>query len=145
MGINSRPPNLLEVCKLRDLLTVEHDLPTNAGSAPHGPLPVVLFEFYVVFVQANAHRRQRIEVDHLNVGRRRFKDDLELMMFFEAVGIFSIASIDRASGRLDISHAIRFRPQSPEKSLRVHRSRTHLHIVGLLQDASLASQKSIND
>src|SRR5207302_6169755 len=84
---------LLEVRELRDLHAVEQDLPPHAPRAEGGRLPVVLFEADVVAGQVEAERAQRIEIELLYVERRRFQNDLKLIVLAEAEGVIAVAPI----------------------------------------------------
>src|SRR6185503_1137083 len=67
---------LLKISKLRDLQTVEHDLPANSPSAQGWRFPIVFFELNVMLVQINSHRAQRFKIKLLHILRRRFQNDL---------------------------------------------------------------------
>src|SRR5215469_1678901 len=54
-GVQIEAAALLEVGELRDLESVEHDLPADAPCAPGGPLPVVFFELQVMLGEIDAN------------------------------------------------------------------------------------------
>src|SRR5437879_13242065 len=57
-------------------------------------------------------------------------------MFVQAVGILAIATVGGPTAGLDVGNAIRHFPQDTEEGLRMHRARTDLDVVRLLQDAA---------
>jgi hypothetical protein len=54
------------------------------------------------------------------------------MMLKESVWIFTIAAVGGPTGRLNVCDTIWLRTKNPKKSLRVHRPRANLNVVGLL-------------
>ena len=78
------------------------------------------------------------EVKVLNVGRRRLEDDLILHVLEEAIGILAVAAVGRTTRGLNITDAVRFGAEHPEKRFRRHGSGANFHIVRLLQHATVA-------
>jgi hypothetical protein len=72
--------DLLKVGELRDLEAVEHHLPADAPRAQRGRFPIVLFEADVVLAGIDATRFQRLEIQVLDLVRRRLEDHLKLMV-----------------------------------------------------------------
>ena len=86
---------LLEVGELRDLHSVEPHLPAEAPGAERRGFPIVFDEAHVVPGEIETERAQAIEIEFLDVRRRRFQDDLELVMALETVRVLAIAAIRR--------------------------------------------------
>ena len=84
---------LLKIRELRNLHTVEQDLPAHAPRAEGGRLPVVFFEADVVAREVEAERAQRVEIEILHIERRRFEDDLKLVVLAEAERIIAVTSV----------------------------------------------------
>ena len=72
-----------------------------------------------------------LQVKLLNIVRRRFDDNLELMMLEQAVRVVAVASVCRAAARLNVSHAPGFRAKHAQKRARVHGACTFFNIIGL--------------
>jgi hypothetical protein len=86
---------------------------------------------------------QTVEIDLLDIKRRRFENDLILVIVLEPVGVFSIAAIRRPPRRFDIGHLPRLRTQDPEEGSGIERPCPNLQIIGLLDDASLICPESL--
>jgi hypothetical protein len=84
-------------------------------------------------VQAN--RFQAIQVKALNIGRGRLEYHLELVVLEETVWILAVPPVGGPTRRLDVSDAIRVRPEHTEKRFGVHRPCPNLNVVGLLDYA----------
>ena len=130
--VQVHPAALLKVGKLRNLQAIQHHLPAHAPRAAHRPLPVVLFELQVVFAQVDADRLQRLQIQLLDILRRRLQDQLQLRMPEQPVRVLAIAPVGRPPARLRIRNSHRLRPQHPQKRVRRHRPRAHLHVIRLL-------------
>ncbi len=128
---------LLEVGELRDLHAVEHHLPADAPRAQGRCLPVVLLEAQVVDREIDSHRFEALDVELLDVERRRLQDDLELVVLVEPERVVAVAPVRRPARRLDVGDPPGLRPQHPQEGVRVHRPGTDFEIVGLLQDTAL--------
>ncbi len=85
--------------------------------------------------ELDANRADAVEIDILNVRRRRFKYYLKLEVLIEAVWIFAIAAIGGTAARLHVGDAIRLRTEHAKKCLRVHRAGADLDIIWLLKNA----------
>jgi hypothetical protein len=86
---------------------------------------------------------QTIEVDFLNVERRRFDDDLILIIVLEAIGILTISTIGWTARWFNISHPPWLRAQDPEEGCRVESPGTYLNIIRLLNHTSLICPESL--
>ena len=93
--------DLLKIRELADLLSVEPNLPPQTPRTERGRLPVVFEEAQVVGQRIGAEGAQRLEIEILDVDRRRFEDDLKLVKLLRAVGILAVSSVGRTSGRFD--------------------------------------------
>jgi hypothetical protein len=138
-GVEVDTAALLEVGELGDLQAVEKDLPANAPGPKGRGFPIVLFKANVVLAEIDADGFEAAEIDGLNVGRRRLEDDLILKVLVEAVGIFTVAAVSGAARWLDVGDAIGRGAEDTEEGFRVHGAGTDFGVVGLLEDAGLAS------
>src|SRR6516162_1391549 len=127
---------LLEVGKLRDLLAVEHHLPSDAPCAERRRLPVVFLEPDVVLSRVDSARFEAFEVHLLDIVGGGLEDDLKLIVLEEAVRVLAEAPVGRPAGRLDVGDIPVRRTQHAEKRLRVHRARADLDVKRLLQRAA---------
>src|SRR5712691_8687696 len=110
---------LLEVRELRDLHSVEQDLPTDAPRAERRRFPVVFLEADVMTREIESDCAQRIEIDLLHVDRHRLEYHLKLIMLAESEGIVAVAAVGGTSGRLHIRDVPRFRAEDAEEGGRV--------------------------
>jgi len=122
---------------LRDLQTVEHDLPSDPPGAERRRLPVVLFEPDVVLPRVDAACLKAVEVDLLHVIRRRLQDDLKLVVLEQAVRVLPKPAVVRPPGRLHVRHAPRLRSEHAKQCFRMRRAGAHFQIEGLLQETSV--------
>src|SRR5213079_2867998 len=106
---------LLEIGELRDLHTVEEDLPAHAPRAEGGRLPVVLLETDVVAGEIEAERAQRVEIQLLHIERRRLEDDLKLIVLAEPEGIVAVAAVGGTARRLNVADTPRLWPEDAEE------------------------------
>ena len=79
--------DLLEIGELADLHAVAPDFPADARGTQGWALPVVLDKADVVQLEVDGERRQAFEIDLLDVVRRRFEDDLELIIALQPIGV----------------------------------------------------------
>ena len=127
---------LLEVGELRNLLAVEEHLPADAPGAERRRLPVVLLEAQVVGAQVDAAGLEALQVQLLDLVRRRLEDHLELMVLEQAVRVLAEPAVGRAARRLHVSHVPRLRPEHAQERLGMHRAGSHLDVERLLQQAA---------
>ena len=80
---------------------------------------------------------EAVEVKFLNVQGGRLHDDLELVVVLEAVGVFTVAAVGGASGRLDVGHLPGLRPEDAQEGGGVEGACAHFDVVGLLDHAAL--------
>src|ERR1700738_1870693 len=71
-------PALLKVGELGDLQSVKQYLPTDPPGTESRRLPVVLFKENVMLLEIDSNRGEALEVNVLDINRRRFEDDLKL-------------------------------------------------------------------
>ena len=129
--------DLLEIRELCDLHAVEPDFPAKAPGTERRRLPVVLDEADVVLLRVDAEALEALEVELLDVVRRRLHDDLELMVLIETVRVVAIAAIGRSPRRLDIRDMPRLRAEHAQERRRVHRAGALLHVIRLAENAAL--------
>jgi len=96
-----------------------------------------------VLTLVNAEGFERFEVEFLRArrawSRRGFglEDDLVLVMHLEAVGVFAVAPVVGADGRLDVRHVPGFGSEHAQEGGGVHRPCADLGVVGLCDQASV--------
>ena len=129
--------DLLEVGELADLHAVAPDLPAEAPGAERRALPVVLDEADVVQLHVDADGGERAEVDVLEVGRRGFDDDLELVVVLPAVRAVAVAAVGRAARGLDVGGRPGRGAERAQRGGRVEGAGADLHVVGLQDGAAL--------
>ena len=108
--------DLLEIGELRHLHAVAPAFPAEPPGAERRALPVVLDEAHVVERHVEADRGERLEVEVLEVRRRRLDDHLELVIVLQPVGVLAVAPVVRPPRRLDIGRLPRPRPERPQAS-----------------------------
>src|SRR5207245_564028 len=91
---------LLEIRVLRDLHAVAPDFPAQAPRSQGRRLPVVLDKANIVARGIEADRAQRIEVQVLDVQRRRLEADLELIVGTGAVRVLAVATVGGSAAEL---------------------------------------------
>ena len=128
---------LLEIGELGDLQAVEPDLPAQAPRAQSGRLPVVLHEADVVLRGVDADGLQALQVDFLRVAWVGLEDDLVLGVHLHAVGIFAVAPVVGAVGRLHVAHVPGLGAEDAQHGRGIHRPRADLLTVRLPDQASL--------
>ena len=69
--------------------------------------------------QVKAKLLQGIQIEILDVLRRRLQDYLELIVALETVGVLAVAAVGRAAGRLNVGAVMRLGSDSPEEGHRV--------------------------
>ena len=136
-GMKIEPADLLEVGELRDFHPVEPHLPAESPGADRGRFPVVFHETNIVFQGVDPEALEGVEIELLDVQRRRLQEDLILIVVLQAVGVFAVATVRGPPGRFHIGNLPGFRSQGPQKGGRVEGSGAHLDVVGLLDHASL--------
>ena len=129
--------DLLEIGELRHLHAVAPAFPAEAPGAERRALPVVLDEAHVVKLHVEADGGERLQVEVLQVGRRRLDDDLELVIVLEPVGVLAVAAVLRPARRLDIGGLPRTRPERAERRRRMKRAGAHLDVIGLQDGAAV--------
>ena len=136
-GVEVEAAQLLEVGELGGLHAVDPDLPALPPGAQRGALPVVLDEAHVVLGQVDAQRHERLQVDVLDVGRRRLDDHLVLVVVAEAVRVLAVAPVGGPHGRLDVGGAPGARVEAAQEGRRVEGAGPDLGVVRLHDDAAL--------
>ena len=90
---------------------------------------------------ADAEPCKTFKIKLLNVVRRGFHDDLELMVLIETVRVIPIAAVRGAARRLDIGDIPRLGAEHAQERPRAHRSRALFYVVRLRKDAALPRPK----
>ena len=83
----------------------------------------------------NADGANALEIEVLNIRRRRLKYHLKLKVFVKAVGIFAVAPVGGTPAGLHVSHSIGLRPEHPKERLGVHGPRADFDVIWLLKNA----------
>ena len=129
--------DLLEVGELRNLHAVAPALPAETPGAERRALPVVLDEADVVDLGIDADGVERLQVELLDVRRRRLQDHLELIVVLQPVRVLAVAAVLRPARGLDVGRVPRLRPERAQRGRRMERAGPHLHVVGLQDDAAV--------
>ena len=129
--------DLLEVSELRHFHSVAPAFPAQPPGAERRAFPIVLDEADVVQMRIDADGGERLQVQLLQVRRRRLDDHLELVIVLQPVGIFTVAAVLRPARGLHIGGLPRFRPERAQRGRRMKRARSHFHVVGLQDHAAL--------
>src|SRR5712664_3867529 len=75
-----------------------------------------------MFLEMDSDGPKTLEVEILDINRRRFEDDLKLRMLVQTIGIFAIAAVGGPTTRLDVGDAIGIGAKDTEKGFRMHRA-----------------------
>src|SRR5690606_28344696 len=100
-----KPAHLLEVGELGYFHAIEPDFPAQAPGTQGGVFPVVLDEADIVLRGVDAQGAQGVDVQIENFGGRGLEHDLVLVVVLQAVGVFAVAAVFGAPGRLYIGRA----------------------------------------
>ena len=136
-GVDLDTAHLLEVRKLRDLHTVEPDLPAKAPGAQGRALPVVLDKADVMVVGVQANGGQRTQVELLGVDRRRLDEHLELIVVLHAVRVLAVAAVGGTAARLSIAGAPLGGTERAQCGRGMEGTGTDLGVIGLHNNAAL--------
>ena len=134
---------MLEVGELRHFHAVAPHFPAETPGTERRTLPVILDEANIVIVAVDADGEQALQIEVLDVGRRRLQDDLKLIIVLEPVRVLAIAAILGAARWLHVSRAPGVRTQRSKSGGRVERRRAHLHVIGLENDAALIRPEAL--
>jgi hypothetical protein len=93
--------------------------------------------------RVDAKGPQAIEINLLNIKRRGFQNDLILIVMLQAIGIFSVPTIGRATRRFYISHSPWFRAKDPQEGGGMEGPCPDLHVIGLLNNTTLIRPESL--
>ena len=130
-GLAVVPANLLEVGELADFHAIAPDFPAQPPSAQCRAFPVIFDKANVVEIHVDPNRFQAAKIEILKIGRRRFDQNLKLVVMLQPVRVFAIAAIGRATGGLNISRGPRLFAQSTQCRCRVERPCADFHVIGL--------------
>ena len=129
--------DLLEVGELRHFHAVAPAFPAEAPGAERRALPVVLDEADVVQLRIDADGVERLEIELLDVRRRRLQDHLELVIVLQPVRVLAVAAVLRPARGLHVGRVPRLRPERAQRRRRMERAGADFHVVGLQDDAAL--------
>ena len=129
--------DLLKVGELRHFHAVAPAFPAEPPGAERRALPVVLDEAHVVQREIDADRRERVEIELLQIVGRRLEDHLVLVIVLQPVGVLAVAAVLGPARRLDIGGLPRLRPERAQRRRRMEGAGADLHVVGLENDAAL--------
>ena len=129
--------DLLEIGELRHLHAVAPAFPAEPPGAERRAFPIVLDEADVVQQRVDADRRQRAEIELLQVRRVRLQDHLVLVVMLQPVGVFAVAAVLRPPRRLHIGGLPALRPERAQRGGRVERAGPDLHVVRLQHQAAI--------
>ena len=87
--------------------------------------------------QVDAQRHQRLQVDVLDVRRRRLDDHLVLVVVAQTVGVLAVAAVGGPHGRLHVGGPPRPRVQTAQEGGRVEGAGADLGVVRLDDHAAL--------
>ena len=87
----------------------------------------------------DADRRQRAEIELLQVGRVRLQDHLILIVVLQPIGIFAVAAVLRPARRLHIGGVPAARPERPQRRCGMECSSADFHVVRLQDQAAIVS------
>src|SRR5699024_741124 len=117
-----QPAGLLKIGELRDLHAVEPDLPAQTPGAERGRLPVVFDKADVVYLRIDADDVQQAQIELLEIQRRGFHHDLVLVIVLQAVGVFTIAAVARATAGLQVGGVPRLGADGTQERGRMERA-----------------------
>ena len=135
--------DLLEVGELRHFHAVAPAFPAEPPGAERRAFPVVLDEADVVQLRIDADRGERLQIEVLQVRRRRLQDHLELVVVLQPVGVLAVAAVLGPARRLHIGRVPRLRPERAQRRRRVKGAGAHLHVVGLQDHAALLGPEAL--
>ena len=131
--------NLLEIGELRHFHAIAPNFPAKAPRTQGRGFPVVLNKADVMQTKIDTDRLKRTKVKVLKIRRRRFNQHLILIVVLQTVRVFTIATIGRTAGRLNIGRSPRAITERTQCRRRVEGASTNLHVVGLQNCAALFS------
>src|SRR5690606_24807360 len=97
-------------------------------------LPVVLDEANIVARRIEADRAQRVEVEVLDVERRRLEADLELVVRARAIRVLAVTSVGRTTRELDERRVPRLGAEHAQERGGMKRAGADLDVDRLLHD-----------
>ena len=138
-GLAIKAAHLLEIGELRHLHAVAPHFPAKPPGTQRRTFPVIFDETDVMPREIDADRRERAEIKLLQVWRTGFQDHLILVIMLQPVGVFAIAPVGRPPARLDEGGVPWLGPQRAQRGRGVKGARTHLHVIGLQDQAALVA------
>ena len=110
-GVQFNTTGHLEIGKLGDLHSIQPDFPAQTGSAQGGRFPIIFHKTDIMIEGIDAQYFHALKVLFLNIKRRRFQNDLILVVMLQPVGIITVTTVSRPPGRLNISNIPGLRTQ----------------------------------
>ncbi len=92
-----------------------------------------------MFGEANPSGAKTLQINILDVGRRRLEDYLQLRVLIKAIGILAVAAVGGSPAGLSVGDAIRGGPDDAEKSFGMHGARADLDVIRLIENTAAAS------
>ena len=123
--------DLLEIGELRHFHAVAPAFPAEPPGAERRAFPIVLDEADVVQQRIDADRRQRAEIELLQIGRVRLQDHLVLVIMLQPVGVLAVAAVLRPARGLHVGGVPAPRPERAQRRRRMEGAGADLHVVGL--------------
>src|SRR5690606_4274919 len=96
-GVTLEPADLLEESELADLHPVAPDFPAEPPGAERRAFPVIFNKADIVIFRIYPEGIDALEIEFLNIVRRRFEEHLELVVMLRAVRVLAVAAIGRAA------------------------------------------------
>ena len=129
--------HLLEVRELGDFHAVHPDFPAQAPGAERRVFPVVFHEANVINRSVDAQRAKATQIQVNDVNGRGLEHNLVLMVLMQAVGVFAVAGVLRATGRLYVGGAPRFGTKGPQERGRMRGACPDFDVNRLQQSTAL--------
>ncbi len=120
-----------------DLHAVAPALPAEPPGAERRAFPIVLDEADVVQQRVEADRRQRAEIELLQVRRVGLQDHLVLVIVLQPVRVLAVAAVLGAARRLHVGGVPAAGAERAQRGRRMEGAGADLHVVGLQDQAAL--------
>jgi len=89
----------------------------------------------------DADRVERLEIEVLDVVRRRLQDHLELVVMLQPVGVLAVAAVLGPARGLHVSGVPGSGPECAQCGGGMEGAGADLHVIGLQDDAAIVRQK----
>ena len=135
--------DLLEVGELADFHSVAPAFPAEPPGAERRAFPVVLDEADVMQPGIDADGGERLQIEILDVVRRRLQDHLELIIMLQAVRVLAVAAILRTPRGLHIGRVPWLGSERPQSRRRMERAGADFHVIGLQDHAAIIRPETL--